>query len=293
MNPIYLDNNATTPLLPEAWEAMRPYLHTHFGNPASSHSFGRRARKALEDAREQIAALLDAHPDDVVFTSGATEANNLAIFGLVGPAPGSIVASGLEHPSVVEPIRQLTSQGYTLIDLPVLPIGSIADSAIIIPDDVRLVALMLANHETGALQPVDALMRALNAKAPFHCDAAAAAGTMPISFRALGVTSLTISAHKFHGPQGIGALLVRKNARLRPLLFGGHQQQGKRPGTESAALAVGMATALASGAAPLLSRPFSAPGGAGASQRPRSRWFAPRAQSVLPRLQGRRAVDEP
>jgi cysteine desulfurase len=276
MNAIYLDYNATTPLASAAWEAMQSHLLNRPGNPASSHRFGRQARQALEDARERIAALLDAEPDEILFTSGATEANNLAIFGLAGAAAGAIVASPIEHPSVLEPIRQLTEKGYTLTELPVTSTGSVASgwegeapaepkpgvnvmfpadtgSAGASPSqptpalkhlaDARLAALMLANHETGAIQPIEALVPAF-AHVPFHCDAAAAAGKMPISFRKLGVTSLTISAHKFHGPKGIGALIVRRNAKLRPLLFGGHQQHGKRPGTEPVALVVGMAAAL-------------------------------------------------
>lgn len=242
MNAIYLDNNASTPMLPAVRDAMQPYWCDRPGNPASSHGFGRHARRALEDAREQIAALLDAHPDEVLFTSGATEANNLAIFGLAGTAPGTIVTSMIEHPSVLEPIRKLTERGFTLAPLPVSPTGSV--DSLIFPDDTRLVAVMLANHETGAVQAVADMTRALNRAVPFHCDAAAAAGKMPISFSNLGVTTLTISAHKFHGPKGIGALLVRKNARLRPLHFGGHQQHGKRPGTEPVPLVVGMAKAL-------------------------------------------------
>ncbi|MBI3821715.1 MAG: cysteine desulfurase [Planctomycetes bacterium] len=244
MNAIYLDNNASTPMLPAVWEAMRPYLCDRPGNPASSHRFGRQARQALEDARERIAQLLDAHPDEVLFTSGATEANNLAIFGLIGTTPGAILSSPIEHPSVVEPIRQLTDRGFRLVSLPVTSEGCVDLNAVTIPDDTRLVAVMLANHETGAIQPIEALTRTLNGKAPFHCDAAAAGGKMPISFRQLGVTSMTISAHKFHGPKGIGALIVRRNTKLRPLLLGGHQQHGKRPGTEPVPLAVGMATAL-------------------------------------------------
>jgi cysteine desulfurase len=244
MNAIYLDNNASTPMVPAVWEAMQPYLCDRPGNPASSHRFGRQARQALEDARERIAALLDAHPDEVLFTSGATEANNLAIFGLAGSAPGAVVTSAIEHPCVLEPIRRLAEQGFTIAYLPVSPIGSVTADAAAFSDDVRLAAVMLANHETGALQPVGALVRTLNGKASFHCDAAAAAGKMPISFRQLGVTTLTISAHKFHGPKGIGALLVRRNTKLRPLHFGGHQQHGKRPGTEPVPLAVGMAKAL-------------------------------------------------
>ncbi len=242
MNAIYLDNNATTPLAPAAWEAMQSHLLDRPGNPASSHRFGRHARQALEDARERIAGLLDADADEILFTSGATEANNLAIFGLAGTTPGSIVASAIEHPSVLEPIRQLTEKGYTLSTLPVTPAGDVVGDS---PHgaDVRLAAVMLANHEIGAVQPIEVLVPPF-ADVPFHCDAAAAVGKMPISFRKLGVTSLTISAHKFHGPKGIGALLVRRNARLRPLFFGGHQQHGKRPGTEPVALVVGMAAAL-------------------------------------------------
>lgn len=244
MNPIYLDSNATSFLLPQVWEAMRPYFLDRPGNPASTHRFGRQARQALEDAREQVAGLLDAHPDEILFTSGATEANNLAIFGLAGSTPGPLVTSALEHPCVLEPIRQLTERGFTRIDLPITPTSSIDVEHASIPADPRLAAVMLANHETGAIQPIEALRRKLFPHIPFHCDAAAAVGKMPVSFRALGVTSLTVSAHKFHGPPGIGALVLRKGARLQPLHFGGNQQAGKRPGTEPVALIVGLAKAL-------------------------------------------------
>lgn len=243
MNAIYLDNNSTTPMLPEVWEAMQPYFTQHAGNPSSSHQFGRQARRALEDAREEIAALLNSHPDEVVFTSGATEANNLAIFGLAGTTPGVIATSMIEHPSVVEPIHTLTLQGFERVRLPVTETGEVKPGSW--RDDARLVAVMLANHETGAIQPIEPLAQMLEHRAPFHCDAAAAAGKIPISFRRLSVTSLTVSAHKFHGPKGIGALLLCRPIKLRPLFFGGHQQQGKRPGTEAVALAVGMAKALA------------------------------------------------
>ena len=243
MNAIYLDNNASTPMLPAIWEAMQPYLFDRPGNPGSSHWFGRQARQALEDARDRIAALLGAESDEVIFTSGATEANNLAIFGLVRPAPGAIITSPIEHPCVLEPIRALCGRDYTTRMLPVSADGVVVDD-VAFPDDVRLVSVMLANHETGAVQPVAALARHLANRAPFHCDAAAAAGKMPIDFHSLGITSLTISGHKFHGPKGVGALLLRRRAALRPLFSGGHQQNGKRPGTEPVALAVGMAAAL-------------------------------------------------
>jgi cysteine desulfurase len=242
---IYLDNNASAPVVPEVWAAMQPFLGgDRPGNPASSHGFGRHARRALEDARERVASLLDAHPDEVLFTSGATEANNLAIFGLVAAAPGVIVTSSVEHPCVLEPVRQLATRGYTHLPLPVTLAGSVDLERAEFPAETGLVSVMLANHETGAVQPVEALVRRLDGLAPFHCDAAAAAGKIPVSFRKLGVTALTVSGHKFHGPQGIGALLVNRQAKLRPLLWGGHQQHGQRPGTEPVALAVGLAAAL-------------------------------------------------
>jgi cysteine desulfurase len=259
VSAIYLDNNATTPLLPAAWEAMRVVLTEAPGNPASAHFAGRRARVALEDAREQVASLLGAHPDEVVFTSGATEANNLALFGLSGE-DGHLLASPIEHPSVIEPLRQLAQAGFTLDSLPVDAIGHVksgrdarapTENAGETPalrqalrDETRLVAVMLANHETGAVQPIRALVEDVGGRAAFHCDATQAVGRLPVNFHDLGVTSLSLSAHKFHGPKGIGALLLRRGAKLRPLLWGGHQQRGLRPGTEPVALVVGLACAL-------------------------------------------------
>ena len=247
---IYLDNNATTAVLPAVWEAMRPFLTDVYGNPASAHQAGRRARQALEDAREQIAVLLDASADEVLFTSGATEANNLALFGLAGDPPGRLVASPIEHPCVIEPLRQLQQRGFALDWLPVDSNGIVHPAAIkgMSQADTRLVSVMLANHETGAVQPVGELAGLFTQQGPgaahFHCDAVQAVGKLPVSFRGLGVATLSLSAHKFHGPKGIGALLCRRGVRLRPLLQGGHQQQGRRPGTEPVALVVGMTTAL-------------------------------------------------
>ena len=243
MDLIYLDNNASTPLLGAAWEAMQPYFLARYANPASSHQAGRHARTALEDAREQIATLLDCHPAELIFTSGATEANNLAVFGLAGAPPGTIVTSALEHPSVAEPVAQLATHGFSLNRLAVTQTG-IIEFPQLLPENTRLLTVQLANHETGALEHVQELTQRF-AGVPLHCDAAAAAGKTPISFRQLGAAALTISAHKFHGPKGIGALIVRKDLSLQPQLFGGHQQQGKRPGTEPVPLAVGMAVALA------------------------------------------------
>jgi cysteine desulfurase len=246
MDCIYLDNNATTPMLPSVWEAMQPFLTEVYGNPASAHAAGRRARRALEDAREQVAGLLGAHPDEVVFTSGATESNNLALLGLCGDPPGRLVASPVEHPSVAGPLQYLAAHGFDLDTLPVDGRGVVEADALpgLLRPDTRLVSVMLANHETGAVQPVRALAARLEGRAPFHCDAVQAVGKCPVHFHDLGVTALALSAHKFHGPKGIGALLLRRGVKLRPLLRGGHQQRGHRPGTEPVALAVGLATAL-------------------------------------------------
>jgi cysteine desulfurase len=246
METIYLDNNATTPVLPEVWEAMRPYFMDVPGNPASSHAAGRRARRALEDARERTAALLGALPEEVVFTSGATEANNLALFGLVGSPPGHLLLSAVEHPCVTEPMNRLAKMGFAVGLIPVDAQGVVSVDAFAegLRPDTRLVSVMLANHETGAVQPVGEMASRVDTGTRFHCDAAAAAGKIPVHFHDLQVTTLTVSAHKFHGPKGVGALLVRRGVRLTPLLWGGHQQQGRRPGTEPVALAVGLATAL-------------------------------------------------
>jgi cysteine desulfurase len=245
MDLIYLDNNATTPLLPAVWEAMRPFAVDAYGNPASAHRAGRRARQGLEDSREQTAALLGAHPDEVIFTSGATEANNLALFGLCGDPPAHLLASPIEHPSVVEPLHQLAAAGFTLDWLSVDAQGVVLTETPTtgINPAARLLAVMLVNHETGAVQPVRALAERWSGVA-FHCDATQAVGKVPVHFHDLGVTSLALSAHKFHGPKGIGALLLRRGVKLRPRTWGGHQQQGRRPGTEPVALAVGLTTAL-------------------------------------------------
>jgi cysteine desulfurase len=249
MAAIYLDHNSTTAVLPEVVEAMRPYQSVTFGNPASAHQFGRRARQALESARERVAELLDAQPDEVLFTSGATEANNLAIFGLAGIGPFAIIASPIEHPSIAEPLQELKRRGADLRFLPVDAPGKVlaADIKQLLGEQVSLVTCMLVNNETGAVQPVAELCELTNAEcgpAAFHCDAVQAVGKMPVSFRQLGVSTLSLSAHKFGGPRGVGALMIRRNQRLKPVIRGGHQQKGLRPGTEAVDLAVGLATGL-------------------------------------------------
>jgi cysteine desulfurase len=238
MRPLYLDHNATTPLLPEAWDAMRPLMLEAFGNPSSAHAAGRKARQALDDARERIARSLGALPDEVTFTGGATEANNIAVFGT---RAARAVASHLEHPCVVEPLRRLEARGTAVEWLPADRRGVIEWRPA--PADA-LVCVMLANHETGAVQPVHAVAATLPSGAHLHCDAAQAVGKIPVDFAALGATTLSASAHKFGGPKGVGVLLTRRGTEVKPLTFGGHQQQGRRPGTEPVPLAVGMAVAL-------------------------------------------------
>jgi cysteine desulfurase len=247
MEMIYLDNNATTPLLPAVAEAMRAVQMEAFGNPASAHRAGRQARRVLEQARETIAAILGADPDEVIFTSGATEANNLAIFGLThGQPSGHILSSPIEHPSVVEPLARLAAAGWEIEQLPVSGSGVAQGDRLAehLRENTCLVCVMLANHETGAVQPISELVHQVGHAIPFHCDAVQAVGKIPVHFHTLGVTTLSVSAHKFHGPKGIGALLVRRGTRLDPLLLGGHQQHGRRPGTEAVVLAAGMAAAL-------------------------------------------------
>jgi cysteine desulfurase len=246
--PIYLDYNATTPLDPEVLEAMRPFFLTA-GNAESRHSYGRSARRAWDLAKETVARILGAEPTEVIFTSGGTEANNLAIFGLAGAesSPGHVVTSPIEHPAISEPISRLEAAGFAVDRVPVDGQG-LADASRMTAtfrEDTRFATLMLANNETGAIQPVDRLVNLASAKGvPVHTDAVQAVGRIPVHFHDLGVTTLAASAHKFHGPPGIGLLLVKSGVRLGSRLFGGGQQQGRRPGTVAVPLAVGLAAAL-------------------------------------------------
>jgi cysteine desulfurase len=255
---IYLDHNSTTPLCAEAAAAILDCYRNGWGNPASSHEIGRRARRVLEEARDGIGRLLGAdlsgvHSDRVIFTSGGTEANNLAIFGLAGfglagDRPGHGVISAIEHPSVSGPAEQLARRGWRIDRLPVTNQGVVRLDMLaeLLRPDTRFVSLMLANNETGVLQPIAQAGRiCYTAGVPLHTDAAQAIGKIPIDFRALGVSVLTGAGHKFSGPLGVGVLVCRPEVTLNPVMFGGFQQQGLRPGTESVALAVGMHAALA------------------------------------------------
>jgi cysteine desulfurase len=252
--PIYLDNNATTPLLPEVADAMRQAALEFPANPASQHRAGQAARRALEAAREQIANLLGAKTagldaDRLIFTSGGTEANNLAILGLLAmQRPGHVITSAIEHPSLLGPVAVLENRGWQVTRIRAFQSGvvDLEELAAAFRADTRLVSIMAANNETGVLQPLHEIGQMCRARdIPFHTDATQWVGKLPIRFQgAEQFAALTCTAHKFHGPLGIGALLVRQDIALTPQLHGGHQQSGERPGTESVALAVGMQTAL-------------------------------------------------
>ncbi len=277
MDHIYLDHNATTPTRSEVVEAMTRCYAAGFANPASAHQPGQRARRILEDARQRVAEILGADlnclkPDRLIFTSGGTEANNLAVFGIANagsPRRGQVIVSSVEHASVLEAAEHLMELGWRLDTLPVDSKGVVQVDVLksllanpptcgvgVSPADdppapaagtaaPRMVSVMLASHETGALQPIEHLADICrSAGVPLHTDAVAAAGKVTVNFRGLGVDALSVAAHKFQGPLGIGALILRNGVSVDPMLFGGHQQEGMRPGTESVALAVGMQTAL-------------------------------------------------
>ncbi|WP_024285893.1 cysteine desulfurase family protein [Cellulomonas sp. KRMCY2] len=248
---VYLDHNATTPVLPEVLEAMLPYLTRHFGNPSSGHALGRQAADAVAQARAQVAELLGARPDEVVFTSGGTEANNLAIRGAAAaadPVRRRIVTSAVEHPATVQPVEQLRAEGWHVTTVPVTATGHIAAADLVaaIGPDVALATVMLGQNETGALMPVAEMAAAARAVgAVAHTDAAQAFGKVPIDVGALGVDLLSIAGHKCYAPKGVGALYVRRGTAVRPVLRGASQEHGLRPGTENVASIVGLGAASA------------------------------------------------
>ena len=265
MTRVYLDNNSTTIIHPAVAEVMSECHARGFANPASQHEEGRIARKRLEEARQQIGSMLGARMDQsggdrVLFTSGGTESNNLALRGLVGLPRNqldgedqenqlrpNIVISGIEHPSIDETATQLGRMGFEIRRLPVDPLGRIRGEAVddMIDDRTACLSTMLANHETGVIQPVhEILQRIPERRFPVHTDAVQVAGKTSLSFTQLGVDAMSVSAHKFHGPRGVGVLILRGQVNVFPVLTGGSQQMGIRPGTESVALAVGMGKAL-------------------------------------------------
>jgi cysteine desulfurase len=250
--PVYLDWNATTPLDPAVREAMLPWLGaageaSRFGNASSRHEYGRQARAAIDEARARVAAGVNAHPTEVVFTSGGSEANNLFIKGAAAVMkPGLVAVSGIEHPCVREPAKQLRRGGWTLREIEVDAEGRIdaADWQVVRAARPALVSVMLANNETGVLQDIAALAaEGRAAGAWFHTDAVQALGKIEVDFRALGVNAMTLSAHKIGGPLGAGALVVDKRVELAPLIAGGGQERNLRSGTENVAAIVGFGVA--------------------------------------------------
>lgn len=245
---IYLDHNATTPVLQEVVEAMMPYFTSEWGNPSSSYKFGSKLKRVIENAREQVAGLIDAEPREVIFTSCGTESNNTAIHAAlqVNPDKRHIVTSAVEHSSVLNYCMALQKQGCRVTYLPVNCEGllKLDDLENAITDDTAVVSLMWANNETGVLSPVFEIAQVCRARGVlFHCDAVQAAGKVPINVRNLPVDYLSLTGHKLNAPKGIGALYVRRRTPFMPFVHGGHQEHNLRGGTENVALIAGMGKA--------------------------------------------------
>ncbi len=248
--PLYCDNAATTPLDPKVFLAMEPWLREEFGNPSSPYTLGHRARRAVDDARASIANQLHCSPQEIVFTSGGTESDNLAIFGVARQVgKGTIITSNIEHSAVLAPCTQLTKEGFTVEVLGVAHNGIMDTQRLsaAVDHDTILVSLMLANNEIGTIQPVAEAVRATkekNSRVLFHSDACQATGAVELNVKTLGVDLLTLNAGKVYGPKGVGLLFVKRGVKLKPLLYGGDQEQGIRPGTENVAGIVGFAKAM-------------------------------------------------
>jgi cysteine desulfurase len=245
---IYLDANATTPIHERVAAAMEPYLRTCFGNPSSEHEAGRRTAAAVARAREQVAALLGCSPGEIVFTGGGSEANNLALKGLAWgrDRPGHMVISTVEHPAVTQPARFLERLGWSLSVVPVGRDGRMDPGAVeeSLRPDTTLVSIMHANNETGALSPIAAIAERCRERGVLvHTDAAQSVGKVPARVGDLGVDLLTVAAHKFYGPKGVGALYVREGLRLEPLIHGAGHEGGRRAGTENVLGIVGLGAA--------------------------------------------------
>jgi cysteine desulfurase len=245
MHRVYLDNNATSPLLPEVFEAMKPYFLEKFGNASSIHQQGQQARAAVERAREQVAELVNCRPAEIVLTSGGTEGDNLSLFGLAKPGD-HVITSAIEHHAVLNSCKRLEDVGCEVTYLPV------DGRALVDPDDVRrairantkLISIIFANNETGVLQDVDEIGKtAAEADVFFHTDGVQAAGKVPIDVKEIGCDLLTLTAHKMHGPLGVGALYVRKGTMLQPMFFGGRHERSRRAGTENLPGIVGLGKA--------------------------------------------------
>jgi cysteine desulfurase len=253
---IYLDHNATTPVHSIVLEAMLPYMGSEFGNPSSAHYFGQRASQAIEGAREAVAALIGARSSEIVFTSGGTEADNAAILGVVshaqrtqkqsGRSPLHVITTAIEHDAVLNACRALEARGVSVTYVSAGRDGIVGPDAVrsAIRPETALISIMHTNNEIGTLQPIEEIGQiAAEADIPFHADAVQSAGKIPIDVNRFGVDLLSLSAHKFYGPKGAGALFVRKGVEIDPLLYGGGNERGRRAGTENVAAIVGLGKA--------------------------------------------------
>ncbi|HET6347709.1 MAG TPA: aminotransferase class V-fold PLP-dependent enzyme [Candidatus Krumholzibacteria bacterium] len=248
MRTVYLDNNATTAVIPAVFEAMRPFYTEHYGNPSSGHHLGDQPASAVRAARSRIAAFLGCADTEIIFTGGGTEADNLAIRGIVEAARGKrhIITSAVEHSAVLNPVRQLESKGYRVTVLGVDHDGHVDLDALrnALDDETALVSVMFANNETGVMHPIAEIAQLAHARGvPLHIDAVQGVGKVPVRIDELGADLVSLSAHKFHGPKGVGALVVKKGTRWMPTFLGGSQERGRRPGTENVAGIVAMAAA--------------------------------------------------
>ena len=243
---IYLDNAASTEIHPEVVKEMLPYFDKYYGNPSSIHQFGRKAKNAIEKARKQVAALIGAEPNEIIFTSGGTESNNTIFYGIISQGEkfelSHIITSSIEHDAVLEPIRQFEKNGCQITYLPVDKHGMINldDITKSISKQTVMISIMFANNEVGTIQPIKEISKICNKyQIPLHTDAVQAVGKIPINVKELGVDALSISSHKINGPKGVGALFLKKGSTTTPYIVGGGQENGMRSGTENVASIVG------------------------------------------------------
>ncbi len=248
MKIIYFDNNATTPIAPEVLEEMLPYLEKFYGNPSSMHTFGGHLHKKIEEARAKVAALINADPEEIIFTSCGTESDNTAIMSIIESYPQKrhVITTRVEHPAVLNFCKHLARKGWRVSYIPVDRLGRIDMDTFLktIDDDTAIVSIMYANNETGVIFPIEEIGNILRQrKIPFHTDAVQAVGKIPIDVKKLPVDMLSMSGHKIHAPKGVAALYVRKGTRFYPYIIGGHQERGRRAGTENVASIIGFGKA--------------------------------------------------
>lgn len=243
---IYLDNAASTQISDKVLQEMLPYLKENYGNPSSIHRFGRVATKAIEVARKRVADLIGAQPNEILFTSGGTESNNTALFGIVNSRKGQIITSSVEHDAILEPCKKLESQGCSVVYLPVDSTATVDVEKLknAISKETLLVSIMYANNEVGTIQPIKEIANICKQHTvPFHTDAVQAVGKVPVDVKELGVDLMSVSSHKINGPKGVGALYIRSGVKIDPYLLGGGQEGGLRSGTENVANIVGFGKA--------------------------------------------------